>query len=480
MLQNHTAPFGPYICSVKLVEYLHLPESFLNSLQQVTGFSRESFVQEHLTAAKVTSVRFNPFKCQQADLLFAKQNLPLTSQVPWCATGYYLQSRPLFTLDPLFHAGCYYVQEASSMFLEEVVQTVCPEHATGKFSVLDLCAAPGGKATHLSSLFPAGLVIANEVIKSRVPVLADNTTKWGKENIVVTCNDAADFKALEGYFDIMVADAPCSGSGMFRKDSDAISEWSLQNVVHCSKRQQRILYDSWAALKEDGILIYSTCSYSKEENEDILDWIAETFNVETIPVPRAVEWGIVESVSERKRMFGYRFFPDKISGEGFFIACLRKKDTVNGRLPKPAVFAGASKQEQSAIVPYLVGQEQYELLQFKDEIRLLNKKSKADCLMVASALYIKKAGITVGRVVKNELIPAHDLALSTVITTETKAINTDLPTALNYLRKKEIPSDNAATGWNVVRYKDQNLGWVKVLANRVNNYYPSTSRILNH
>ncbi|HRQ50686.1 MAG TPA: RNA methyltransferase, partial [Agriterribacter sp.] len=286
------------------------------------------------------------------------------------------------------------------------------------------------------------------------------------------------FKNLQGYFDLIVADAPCSGSGMFRKDPGAVAEWSPQNVALCSKRQQRIIRDSWPALKENGILIYSTCSYSVEENEAVTDWIAETFEVETIPVPGATTWGVVETVSDRKQMYGYRFYPDKIKGEGFFIACMRKKATVKEQTPKPEKLVKASKQEQNAVIPYLADPEQFELLRSGGEVTVL-KKADAEALAVLfPALYIKKVGTRAGRVVREELIPAHDLALSTIVTLNLEAIAASGETVLDYLRKKDIPAGNAARGWNVVRFMGYNVGWVKVLSNRVNNYYPPAFRIL--
>lgn len=459
---------------------MHLPESFLCSLQNIDGFSREAFVREHSVPEKITSVRINPFKWQQNSLPFTAHPLPLSRPVPWCATGQYLPERPLFITDPLFHAGCYYVQEASSMFLEEIIRSVFPDHSTTSYKVLDLCAAPGGKTTHLSSLFPDSIVVANEVIKTRVPVLSENAVKWGMENILVSSNDAADFKALPGYFDLIVTDAPCSGSGMFRKDPEAISEWSLQHVALCSQRQRRIIQDSWTALKENGILVYCTCSFSKEENEDILDWIAETFAVESIPARRSVEWGIVETQSDKSRMYGYRFYPDKIKGEGFFIACMRKKEPADARVLKPQGFLHLSKKEESVVASYIKQPERYSVVRVKEEMRIIEKNYKDELAVLYAALYVKKMGVNAGRIIKNELVPDHELALSTIISPDRGAIEADLETALEFLRKKDIPSGNAAKGWNVVRFMGHNLGWVKVLPNRVNNYYPSASRILKY
>src|SRR5690606_10699869 len=196
----------------------------------------------------------------------------------------YLPDRPVFTLDPLFHAGCYYVQEASSMFVAHVVQALALN--SQPIVALDLCAAPGGKSTLLNSyLHPESLLIANEPIKARVNVLSDNLVRWGHANTVVTHNDPSAFGRLPGYVDLMLVDAPCSGSGMFRKDHAAIDEWSEGAVQLCSERQRRILADSLPALKEGGTLLYSTCSYSVEENEEIADWLCETQGMEPVDIP---------------------------------------------------------------------------------------------------------------------------------------------------------------------------------------------------
>jgi NOL1/NOP2/sun family putative RNA methylase len=294
-----------------------LPPAFIRSLIEQYNIEEEEFISSHENGEQLTSVRINAFK--PSDLFNSKEH------VPWCEDGRYLKERPSFTADPLFHAGCYYVQEASSMFLEQVLKHSAD--LSKNLRVLDLCAAPGGKSTLISSLLNKNsLLLANEIIKTRVPVLSDNLSKWGPENNYVSNNDPKDFKRLEGYFDVIVADAPCSGSGMFRKDPAAINEWSENMVDLCSQRQKRILADVYPALKQNGILIYSTCSYSKQENEEISDWLCEEFDVESIPIPLKTEWGILETLSDQHKCFGYRFYPHKVKGEGFFIAAFRKNE----------------------------------------------------------------------------------------------------------------------------------------------------------
>ncbi|GAB3814418.1 hypothetical protein GCM10028895_07510 [Pontibacter rugosus] len=219
-----------------------------------------------------------------------------------------------FTLDPLLHAGAYYVQEASSMFLEQALkQSIDLDES---LHVLDLCGAPGGKSTHLASLISKdSLLVANEVIRSRASILAENVTKWGSGNVLVTSNDPREFSRLPDFFDVMVIDAPCSGEGMFRKDHAAVGEWSEENVNLCAQRQQRILMDVWDALKPGGLLIYSTCTWNEKENEENIAWLAAQEGVESIKLEVQPEWGIIPT--QLNGLEGYRFYPHRVQGEGF-------------------------------------------------------------------------------------------------------------------------------------------------------------------
>lgn len=306
---------------------MSLPEEFLGSLEGITGFDRDAFINVHEQSEAPTSFRINPSKLATGNGQSAVDkseaedfHSPFTidhSQIPWCSTGFYLSLRPSFTFDPLFHAGLYYVQEASSMFLEQPFKQLLD--LSQPLKVLDLCAAPGGKSTHVQSLISQeSLLVSNEVIKQRSYVLSDNIIKWGCRNVFVTANDPKAFQKLPGYFDVMVVDAPCSGSGLFRKDKEAIEEWSLNNVQLCSQRQQRILADALPALKKDGLLIYSTCSYSVEEDERIMDWLITEMEMENVELQTENWPDIVQTSSPVTNSIGYRFYPDKIKGEGFF------------------------------------------------------------------------------------------------------------------------------------------------------------------
>lgn len=252
-----------------------LPNDLINSLKDELRDDWKAFVDVHDVEVKTSSIRFNPRKPVDSS------NFEIAAEVPWCDLGIYLQQRPIFTLDPYFHAGCYYSQEASSMFLQHAIQQLRLDRQPIK--ALDVCAAPGGKSTLLvSALHADSLLISNEIIKPRAKVLAENMVRWGYPNVAVTNNDPSAFKHLPGYFDLMVVDAPCSGSGMFHKDHSAIDEWSLANVKLCRERQQRILANSLVSLTEGGVLFYSTCSYSREENEEILDWLIDEFGMESL------------------------------------------------------------------------------------------------------------------------------------------------------------------------------------------------------
>jgi len=454
---------------------LQLPSVFIQSLQNIKSFDQEAFERVHQSGEQITSVRFNTPKNFQ----------PPTSnpqhKIPWSSNGYYLSERPSFTLDPLFHAGAYYVQEASSMFLEQALkQTV---DLTQPIKVLDLCAAPGGKSTLIQSLIAdKSLLVSNEVIKTRVNILSENITKWGAANVIVTNNDPKDFQRLPDYFDVIVIDAPCSGSGLFRKDPNAISEWSEQNVSLCSQRQQRILADILPSLKEGGILIYSTCSYSEEEDEEIADWLADQFKVESLQLEVEDDWGIVETKSPINNALGYRFYPDKVKGEGFFIAAFKKPTITDGESKEWYSRSRSEKlsaKEIEVVKPYLKDPDNFFFIKQKDEVIAMPIHLENDLANIQSALYIKKAGVKLGTIIRNELIPDHELAVSTIVNSNLPSVEVAMDIALQYLRKQEIHLETGHKGWTLLTYQQLPLGWVKCLPNRVNNYYPKEWRILN-
>lgn len=444
---------------------MQLPEPLLEKLDDIRGFDKEAFVKAH-EAAAVTSVRLNPAKPTDA---FGN-----SEQVPWCSEGRYLPERPVFTTDPLYHAGAYYVQEASSMFLSHVIQQLIPER--NNLRVLDLCAAPGGKSTLIASLLGKdSLLISNEVIRTRASILEENITRWGYINTWVTSNDPKDFGKLKGYFDVIVVDAPCSGSGLFRKDERALDEWSEANVELCAQRQQRILADVWPALKENGILIYATCSYSPQEDEDILDWLGDDFEVTSLPVEMKEEWGVVQTTSAKKQLKGYRFFPHRIKGEGFFIAAVRKNnEATQFKTPR---FKSAHDSKVYEQCKHLLQGDDWICLPDKEGYIAISGRHEADLHVLEQFVYLRKIGLQLGSPVKNDWLPAHELALSVDRSHTLPVIEVNKEQALKFLKKEDMGIDGLEKGWYLVSYAGSGLGWIKALGNRVNNYLPKNWRI---
>ena len=446
---------------------MKLPRPFLESLESVKGFDRVAFEKVHASGEQVTSIRMNPAKTISQFPSSSISQLP----IPWTDYGFYLDTRPSFTFDPLFHAGCYYVQEASSMFLEQALKQTTD--LSKPLRVLDLCAAPGGKSTHILSLISKdSLLVSNEVIRSRANILKDNIIKWGYNNAVVTNNDPRDFQKLENYFDVIIVDAPCSGSGLFRKDSEAIEEWSLNNVQLCSQRQQRILADVLPALKEGGVLIYSTCSYSKEEDEEIGKWIMDNLKMENQVLQVEESWGIIESDC------GYRFYPDKLKGEGFFTACFRERENketssfrMKGKLQKITL-----KDMQT--LQGWVKTDGLDFLSFLQKLHAIPIDLSAEINFLISRLRVVNFGTIVGEIIWEKFVPDHALAMSLIVSENVRKIELDDDKAIQYLKRKELNIDAENKGWHLVTHGGYALGWINVLSNRINNYYPKELRIL--
>lgn len=449
---------------------LNLPQTFLDSICHCKGFDEATFIDAHQTPSS-TSIRLNPFKV--TELAFK-----LDKPVPWNDKGFYLEERPNFTYDVLFQAGCYYVQEAGSMFIEHALKS-CVDF-NKQLMAIDVCASPGGKSTLLNSLLNTeSVLVANEVAKPRAEVLAQNLTKWGTSNVIVTNNDPTAFSDMDNVFDVMLIDAPCSGSGLFRKQHDAVDEWSLDNVNLCSQRQKRILSDMVGSLRSNGVLVYSTCSYSQEENEMIADWLLSEFQLESVQIPIEAQWGIVETQSEIHKAYGYRFYPDKTRSEGFFCSVFRKKgDEVNAfyRKNKHESFTAIKPKEKEMFLNWIENSEKHEIIKFKDDYLLTNSLA-IQFINKHTHLYLKKVGTIIGSVIKNEVVPHHDLALSIHHTQQIKLIDCTNEEAVQFL-KKELSIIDGEKGWNLMTYKGFGIGWIKHLGNRLNNYLPNEFRIL--
>jgi NOL1/NOP2/sun family putative RNA methylase len=439
-----------------------IPSQLLTSLEGIKGFDREGFIHTHELHEAVTSVRINPAK--------PLMHIPSAEPVPWTQYGFYLPERPSFTFDPLFHAGTYYVQEASSMFLEQAVkQTV---DLNQPLKVLDLCAAPGGKSTHIQSLLSKdSLLVSNEVIRSRVNILMDNIIKWGAENVIVTNNDPRDLTKLEGHFDLIVVDAPCSGSGLIRKDPEAINEWSENNVMLCSQRQQRILDDIWPALKKGGVIIYSTCSYSKEEDEDIFDWLVKEKEAAPQHLQLKKDWNISDTGK------GYRFWPDKIKGEGFYLSAFRK---VNGGEASPwrvrKMPTVLTNKELSIVKEWMDSSGKFIFKNGQTVYSWLERQVEEFAFLLQE-LRVVTSGIVVGELVHEKLIPSHALAMTNSVLPSIERVELVHERAIKYLQRKELDILPDTIGWKLAACQGHALGWMNVLKNRINNYYPTELRI---
>ena len=305
---------------------VQLPTAFTEKTRQLMGEERfERYLQSFEEDTPV-SIRQNPMKASP-NLSKGREFQVLDGErVPWCRHAYYLKKRPNFTMDPLFHAGCYYVQEASSMFLDEVLRQYSPLLLEGSGEALDLCAAPGGKSTLLRSALPKDCVLySNEPIRNRANILLENVTKWGYENHLVTNNYPKDYRKSKLMFDLILCDVPCSGEGMFRKDEATIREWSPQNVEKCWQLQRDIVDDAWACLNAGGLLIYSTCTFNTKENEENIRYFLEQYDdMEVVPINIQPEWNITGSLLEGFHEPVYRFIPGISRGEGLFMCVLRK------------------------------------------------------------------------------------------------------------------------------------------------------------
>lgn len=442
---------------------LDFPIQLLNSLKKNESFDEVAFLEAHKEENKVTSIRINPFKP-------SKLNWPLSNSVSWCSSGFYLTQRPSFTLDPLFHAGCYYVQEAGSMFIETALrQTV---DFSKSLKILDLCAAPGGKSTLINSLMnKQSLLVANEFVKSRAEVLSYNLSKWGTNNTIVTNNEPNKFTQLESYFDVILIDAPCSGSGLFRKQPESINEWSESAVENCSLRQKNILKDVLPALKQNGILIYSTCSFSEEENEVNANYFVNHFNLTELKINLPRNSGIISSTH------GYRFYPHLVASEGFFCSVFVNENPSNSiKFKKQTNQLSTSKAEELLLRP-LINLDDSVLFKRGNRFYFAND-SVADFLnLFDKYFYYKKAGTSIGEIKGKDVVPDHELALS-IYLKNFDTCELEFEEALCYLRKQNFATFNINTGLKLVTHSHQGLGWAKVLPNRINNYLPNEHRIL--
>lgn len=446
-----------------------LPPDFSSQMQALLGPEFPAFL-EALEQPTPLSIRLNPAKPSR----WATKEL---EPVPWHPQGRYLPERPQFTLDPAFQAGAYYVQEASSMLIGEALRQLLD--LSRPLRALDLCAAPGGKTTLLASLLSEdSLLLANEVIQSRTLPLRHNIAKWGLPNVWACNHDSREFAPLEGYFDLVLVDAPCSGEGLFRKDPDAVAEWSLQNVELCCGRQKRILADAAPLLRPGGMLLYSTCTFNQREDEENARWLMEQYGFSMLTLDFPLEWGIQHTGS------GYRCYPHRVKGEGFFLACFQKpgdgKKSERAKPRQDKKWSAPGKTETRALAKdWIHPEKEVSFLQNeKQELRFLPAALLEEAAYLSNHLYRLLPGQSFGELKGKDLIPSPELALSTWIHPDIPCCDLNEPDALQFMRKLPL-TGIAGTGWRLMRCEGLGLGWAKLLPNRLNNYFPTDWRIRN-
>jgi 16S rRNA C967 or C1407 C5-methylase (RsmB/RsmF family)/NOL1/NOP2/fmu family ribosome biogenesis protein len=431
-----------------------LPKDF------VTRITNDPYVPkgliEALDTSPPTSVRLHPNR---------KSKLSALKPVAWNSNGIYLAERPAYTYDPLFHAGVYYPQEAGSMYLEQVLkQLALPANPV----VLDLSAAPGGKSTLIASfLNHKGVLIANEINRSRAHILSENLSKWGYANALVCNHKPNELRVLEGQVDVLVVDAPCSGEGMFRKDHQARTEWNLGNVLTCESRQSAILSEAWPLLKNGGYLIYSTCTFNPAENElQLLEFLHDQ-SAEQIALPH------FEGMQEDRFQIGHYFFPNQIESEGFYIAAL-KKISLTSRKQKPNK-ATLNQQIPKELAPVLKYVNELTFWQEDDKLYATTPFAFSIYESIRGLNFLKK-GIHVATAQKKSWTPGYDLVYSLYSIWELPKKPVDLTTALRILHG-ESQQWEAPAGFYLVTFEDQAIAMVKQIGHRFNNLHPTEWRI---
>lgn len=453
---------------------MQLPPRFVERIHAQLGEEEATRLCEALEGEPPTSVRLHPLRGEGV-------RLPVSEPIPWCDRGRYLVSRPSFTLDTAFHAGAYYVQEASSQFVGRLL----PTHSEG-LRILDMCAAPGGKTTLYASMVgPSGLVVANEIDRKRVQVLADNVRKWGLGNVAVTCGDAETAARMASWYDVVAVDAPCSGEGMFRKDDEARGEWSEQNVRLCAERQDEILAYAWQALRAGGTLIYSTCTFNREEDEGSLERFLARFAEEVEPADEVEvdpAWGIVTGRVGAFQTF--RFLPHRAKGEGLFAAVARKSEAAtNDRLPraKRSVIGAVDKQTTAELRRWVQEPERMCFGQAGDCCYAWFKEQAEAVKRLSELLPVVYSGVALGQLFKGRLKPDQALAHFVGLNREAVAVaELDGEAARAYLRKQELRAEWFTEGVNLVTSEGLPLGFAKRIGGRVNNLYPNVLRILKN
>ena len=451
-----------------------LPVAFEERMRKQLGEEEAERLFEALNGESPVAIRLNPMKCGDSGVWSNGE------QVGWSRYGRKLKERPLFTLDTAFHAGAYYVQEAASQFIDYLLSK---EEWQGK-RVLDMCAAPGGKTTiYSTAVGESGLVVANEYVRSRANVLADNVRKWGMGNVLVTNNSPEHLAQFEGWFDVVAVDAPCSGEGMFRKEEVAREDWSNEAVKMCVARQLSIVREAWQSLRDGGLFIYSTCTFNDEEDEGVLRNFIEERGDVFVPSERVDTddaWGVVRG--EVGPFQTFRFFPHKCDSEGLFVAVARKAEDTTQRTPKARkkVMQEVDKNSRKELMQWLQSPDKYIFATVADTVYAYRAEQFKAVQALSESLTAIYSGVAMGQIFKGKLKP--DWALSQYVGLERGAVaveELDEERALDYLRKRDISVGEMREGINLLTHNGLSLGFAKRVGTRCNNLYPNSLKILN-
>lgn len=443
---------------------MNLPEAFIDQLRDLLPNEWETLADAITSSEPSVAVRVNTARGTVVP--------EGARRVPWCAEGYYLEDRPAFTFDPDWHAGRYYVQDASSMFITHVIRSFIHEPVR----YVDLCAAPGGKTTAAIQALPQrSLVVANEIVPPRARVLADNVIRWGNPRCVVTSNAPAHLGKYEGFFDVIATDVPCSGEGMMRKDDEAVAQWSPALVEQCAQRQHEILADIWPALRPGGLLIYSTCTYNRQENEEIADFIVNELGATSLEVPIEADWNIHPAINSDCHC--YRFMPHRVDGEGLFMAVFRK----DGEGPRQDVRIKEKNAKKADEIGknWLGESDEYVIDPQGDLYIAVPQDIRHEVAALRASLNVLHAGVELATVMGRKTVPHPALATSLARSVDAFPVcEVDYPAALRYLRGESITVDSPR-GYVLIAHEGAVLGFANNLGNRANNLYPKSQRILS-
>jgi len=442
----------------------------IKSIEKYCEIDTNEFLNSFNESANI-AVKINPFK----KLENLQNYLPLAEKVQWCDDAYYLSNRSNFYKDPLFYAGAYYVMDPASMFIDFILKYL---NVSENRKILDIAAAPGGKSIIIDSLISDNSILwANDVNSNRAKVLEYNLVKWGRANYIVSNAKIDDFNELKNQFDIVLLDAPCTGSGFFRKYQEWQDNFSLDYINQCVKRQKDILKKVFDIIPMDGYLIYSTCSFTSEENEDIAKWIIDN-GFEEIKLQIPAEWGIV--VSE----YGYRFFPHLSKSEGFYYAVFKKNNLksefkqINHLNKKNLTPIKLTPINKPANVNYINLTKDLKLKKWSQNINLITKK--IDEWFDKDFIYFNGKILTIGinYMEEKKQLPSPQFALSIYKSSDIPSITLNLSEAQSYLQKSSLHIE-AKEGIYLVKFQNLALGWIKVINDgRINNYYPAEWRII--